>query len=137
MPTIVVPLTDIITDEANPIDLTALPEAEAIAAIKDIYGFLAGNVDVTIVDGIAAITLDDAKANQADQALRTLQRAADQAARGRYNRAIPLYQEVLRTLPDHTEARRELAMALMETGSPADAHVGPLLTIPNSPFPID
>ena len=121
MPTIVVPLADIITDEANPIDLTALPEAEAIAAIKDIYGFLADSVDVTIADGIATITLDDAKAAQADQAQRTLARAADQAARGRYNRAIPLYQEVLRTLPDHTEARRELAMALMETGSPAAA----------------
>ncbi len=36
-------------------------------------------------------------------------------------RAIPLFQEVLRVLPEHMEAGRELAMALMETGSPAVA----------------
>jgi thioredoxin-like negative regulator of GroEL len=121
MSKITVLLKNIVTDEENPVDLTALPEAEAIERIKQIYGFLASVVDVTIADGIATIEFSTQRQQQVNQALRTMEQASKQAKQGRYNRAIPLYQEVLSVLPDHTEARRELAMALMETGSAAAA----------------
>ena len=88
MSTITVPLENIITDEANPIDLTALPEAEAIAHIQEIYGFLAKSVDVSIEDGIATISLSEAKASQVTQALSTFERAGKAAQRGKYIREI-------------------------------------------------
>jgi|694.fasta_scaffold35688_8 Flp pilus assembly protein TadD len=50
-----------------------------------------------------------------------MEQASKQAKQGHYNRAIPMFQEVLSILPDHTDARRELAMALMETGSASAA----------------
>jgi len=121
MSTIIVPLKDIITDDANPMDLTAIPESEAIEQIRNVYGFLSKSVTVTIEEGIATITVDDVKANQESQAMKTLARASKAAQRGKYRRAIPLFQDVLRTLPDHTVARRELAMALVETGGSAAA----------------
>ena len=121
MSKITVPLKNIVTDEENPVDLTALPEAEAIERIKQIYGFLASVVDVTIADGMATIEFSTQRQQQVNQALRTMEQASKQAKQGRYTRAIPMYQEVLSVLPDHTEARRELAMALMETGSAAAA----------------
>ncbi|RIK38232.1 MAG: hypothetical protein DCC55_21740 [Chloroflexi bacterium] len=121
MPTIVVALKDIITDADQPIDLTTLPEPEAVQRIKDIYGFLSADVQVTIADGLATITVPDEKARQANLALRRLEEATRLARRGRINQAIPLYQEVLKLLPEHTQARRDLAMALMETGSHAAA----------------
>ena len=121
MSKITVPLKNIVTDEENPVDLTALPEAEAIERIKQIYGFLASVVDVTIADGMATIEFSTQRQQQVSQALRTMEQASKQAKQGRYTRAIPMYQEVLSVLPDHTEARRELAMALMETGSAAAA----------------
>ena len=121
MPKFTVPLKDIVTDEAQPVDLAALPAAEAAERIKQIYGFLASVVDVTIADDIATIEFSSQKQQQVNQALRTLEQASKQARQGHYNRAIPMFQEVLNVLPDHTDARRELAMALMETGSTAAA----------------
>ena len=40
MADITVPLEEIPTDLENPVDLTTLPEAEAIAHIKELYSFV-------------------------------------------------------------------------------------------------
>lgn len=121
MSTIIVALEDIVTDETKSVDLSSLSPDEAAEEIKRIYSFFATSVEVEIQDGIAAITLPEADAQRINQSLRTLDRASTAAARGRYQQAIPLYREVLKSLPEHTGARRELAMALMETGSHAAA----------------
>lgn len=117
MPTIVVPLDNILTDAANPVDLSALPADQAIERIKEIYSFLPSSAEVTVGNGVATITTADERTRPVNQALRTLEQASRLAKQGKYGRAIPLFQEVLRVIPEHTEARRELAMALMETGS--------------------
>ena len=117
MPTIVVALKDIITDAANPVDLTTLPEHEAERKIRDIYGFVGDLVDVTIDGGIATITLPEEDERKGAQALQKLAQASRIAKRGQYRQAISLYQEVLRVLPGHSEARRELGMAYMEIGN--------------------
>ena len=121
MSVIVVALEHILSDADHPVDLSALPEHEAVERIKDLYGFIRSAVEVTIENGVATITIADEKTQQANQALRTLEQASRLAKQGKVARAIPLFQEVLRVLPEHTEARRELAMALMETGSAAAA----------------
>ena len=82
MPTIIVRLQDIVTDDANPIDLTTLPPDQAVEHIKRIYGFFASSVDVTIRDGIASITLPDSEAERIDQSMRTLERASAAAPQG-------------------------------------------------------
>lgn len=121
MPIIIAPLSEIVTDPDNPIDLTALPADEAIERIKSIYGFLSTAIDVQIDDGIATIKLPEEKGHQINQALSNLERAAKSARRGRYDAAIALYEACLDVLPTHTEARRELAMSLMEVGKNEEA----------------
>lgn len=121
MPTLIVPLRDIITDPDHPVDLTRLPITEAVERIKDLYGFLSTAIDVEIHNGIATITLPEEKGYQVSQALANLERAAKSAGRGRYEAAIALYEGVLETLPAHTRARRDLAMALMEVGRSQEA----------------
>ena len=114
MPIAIIPLSDILTDPERPIDLAALPLAEAVERIKDIYGFLGTLVDVTIDDGMAIITLPEEKARQMERALARFEEADKHAAQGRYAQAIRLYKEGLEVLPAHTRARRDLAMAQME-----------------------
>ena len=117
MPTLAIPLKDILTDAADPVDLTMLPEDEAIAQIKGIYGFLASEVEVAIHNGVAVITLPDAKASKTGQAFDKIAQATRAARGGNYRQAIRYYEEALKVLPDHTDARRDLAMCLFEMGN--------------------
>ena len=67
------------------------------------------------------IELPDAQASRAGSALDKIRQAAKAGRSGRYREAAALYEEALRLLPQHTEARRELAMVQMELGQPAAA----------------
>ncbi len=116
MATLTIRLQDIVVDPEHPIDLTSLPEEEAIAHIKKSYGFLSTSIEVAIQEGIATITLPDEKAERAAEALKTSGRATRAAQRGEYARAIPLFKRVLEDLPAHVDARRDLAMAYLESG---------------------
>ena len=116
MATLEIRLRDIIIDPDRPVDLASLPEAEVIAWIKKTYGFLSSSIEVTIQGDIATITLPEEKAERAAEALRTYGRATRAAQRGEYARAIPLLKKVLEDLPAHAGARRDLAMAYLESG---------------------
>jgi Tfp pilus assembly protein PilF len=116
---VLVPLTDIPSDP--PVDLSALPEAEAVAQIKQIYGYWGSLIDVRIEHGMAVLELPEEQSNKAGAALDKIAQAAKAARAGRYQQAITLYQDALKTLPLHTAARRELAMAQMEVGHHAAA----------------
>ena len=67
------------------------------------------------------IELPDAQASMAGRALDKIRQAAKAGRSGRYREAAALYEEALRLLPQHTEARRELAMVQMELGQAAAA----------------
>ena len=121
MATYLVPLASILTDPDHPVDLTALPPDEAIERIKQLYGFWGPLIDVRIEDGVAVIELPDAQASMAGSALDKIRQAAKAGRSGRYREAAALYEDALRLLPQHTEARRELAMVQMELGQPAAA----------------
>jgi len=113
---ITIPLEDILTDPENPIDLTALPTDEAIQHLTEIYSFLPPESDISITDDLVTLTIPEQDDYRAREALRTYERAVRYAERGKYDRAIRLFREALDVLPAHVDARRNLAMALMETG---------------------
>ncbi len=69
---------------------------------------------------MAVIELPDAQASMAGSALDKIRQAAKAGRSGRYRQAA-LYEEALQVLPQHTEARRELAMVQMELGQAAAA----------------
>jgi len=117
MSTLIVALKDLVTDPDRPLDLASLPEAEAVEHIKAIYRYLGDQVEVTIADGVAVITLPDAHAQRVDRALARFAEAGHASRRGRYAQAIRLYKEGLEILPGHAESRRQLGMAYMENGN--------------------
>ncbi len=121
MSTLLIPLSDILIDPKNPIDLTSLPTDQACEIIRKSYGFLSTAVEVRIEDGIAVISLPEEKSPKLDEALQWLDRGIKKAQEGDYQDAIKLLQRVVEYLPAQTVARRNLAMAYLELGNTEEA----------------
>jgi tetratricopeptide (TPR) repeat protein len=116
MSVVIVPLKQIILDPANPIDLTTLAEVDAIRLIKDSYGFLSSTLDVSIRDGLAVIELKEEHAKRASEAQKDYLKGVKEAQHGNYQKAVKLFSKMLEVVPQHVDARRNLAMAHLEMG---------------------
>jgi tetratricopeptide (TPR) repeat protein len=116
MPMIVIRLADILTSPSDPIDLTALPSDKAEARMRRICHFLPEDARVSVDDDVATIDIPEESAQRAGRAMETHEGAVKLASRGRYQSAIKLLAGVLDVLPNHLDARRNLAMAYMELG---------------------
>jgi Tfp pilus assembly protein PilF len=121
MPIIVLPLREIVLDPENPVDLTALPPEQAIELIKESYGFLSNATDISIESGVLTIHLPDEDAQRIDEAAKWFRHGVKHAESGDYRRAIQLFRRTLERLPNHVEARRNLAMAYLESGEEEQA----------------
>jgi len=117
MVTIIVPLKHIILDPVNPVDLSTLSEKDAIGLIKQSYGFLSPAIDVSIQNGIATIALQEQRADKINEALKFYQKGVKEAQEGAYAKAIKHFSKVIEAIPQHVDARRNLAMAHLETGN--------------------
>ncbi len=118
---IVVKLKDVIIDPADPVDLAAMPAEKAIALIRKAYGFLAANMTFEIHDGSVVITVDEETREDEATAKECFEQGMKQAGAGRYNKAVNLFTRVLDIVPEQTEARRNLAMALVNAGRMSEA----------------
>jgi Tfp pilus assembly protein PilF len=114
--TIIIPLKHIIIDPGQPLDLTAIPEQDAIDLIKKSYGFLSPAIQVSIADGIATIQLEEVRGERIGEALKQYQKGVREAQEGNYQKAVKLFGKVLEVIPQHVDARRNLAMAHLEKG---------------------
>lgn len=112
---IVVKLKDVIIDPVKPVDLTSMPPEKAIALVRKAYGFLAANMTFEIQNDVIVITVDEERQQDEKTAKDCFDRAMKQAQSGRYNKAVDLFTRVIKIVPEHTEARRNLAMALMNS----------------------
>ena len=72
---------------------------------------------MTVDNNIAVISLKEPKQEQVNEALKTYKKAIQEARQGAYNKAIRHFQRVIEIMPEHTEARRNLAMAHLESGN--------------------
>ena len=118
---IVVKLKDVIIDPAKPVDLTAMSAEKAIELLRKAYGFLAANMTFEIRDEMVVITVDYERRQDEEVAKDCFDRGMKQATSGRYNKAVDLFTRALKIVPEHTEARRNLAMALMNAQRFAEA----------------
>ncbi len=114
---ITIPLKHIILDPAKPVDLSAVSEQDAIELIKKSYGFLSSDVDVSIQNGIAFIKLQEQRDEKISEALKLFQKGVRDAQQGSYEKAIKYFEKVIETIPQHIDARRNLAMAHLEEGN--------------------
>ncbi len=118
---LIVKLKDIIIDPAKPMDLAAMPADSAVALIRKAYGFLAANMNFEIQGDKVVITVDQTRMEDEKTAKDCFARGMKQAQSGRYNKAVDLFTRALQLVPEHTEIRRNLAMALMNSGRIAEA----------------
>jgi tetratricopeptide (TPR) repeat protein len=115
MSTVIINLKDFIIEPEKKIDLVSLPPQEAIELIKKSYGFLSSTIDVSIENGCAVISLKEPSPQKADEAQKIYNRGVRDAEQGDYEKAIKRFQQVLEILPIHVDARRNLAMAYLES----------------------
>ncbi len=114
MPSLIIPLSDIISDPDNPIDFARLSPDEALFELLQVYDFLGANFAVAVDEGAVTLTLPEPHPFAQAEADRQMKRAQRAAEKGNYAAAINAFEEALRTLPAHSVARRDLAMACME-----------------------
>ena len=111
-----IPLKDIIIDPSKKIDLLSIPKDEAISLIKNSYGFLSSSIDVSMEGDNAVIKFTEEKAEKVNEALKLYQKGVKEAEKGEYSKAIKTFEKVLEVVPQHVDARRNLAMAYLESG---------------------
>lgn len=99
----------------NP-DTTALQQT----VLKQ-FGFLPQEVQVHAEGDEVVVQFPEGSPAVQEEASRLLERAAEHAPQGNYQKAISLYKRVLELQPHVYEARRDLAMAYMEIGDVENA----------------
>ena len=122
MITLSIPLRDVVIDPEDNPNLLALPKAEAIALLTQAYAFLEAPLTIHIQDEMAVIEADLNSANPTEKNIvRLRENAAREASRGRYSRAVKVYDQILAQAPLLVEVRRDKGMSLLEMGQPEEA----------------
>jgi tetratricopeptide (TPR) repeat protein len=119
--TISIPLADLVLDPEGNLGFSGLTDDALAAELQPYYTFLGPDARVTVEDDTLTITMPDVSSHQEDRARRSYERAVKSAERGNYNRAIPAFEEALNNGPLYAGARRNLAMAYLESGDTATA----------------
>ncbi|HEX7516888.1 MAG TPA: tetratricopeptide repeat protein [Chthoniobacterales bacterium] len=113
--TLAVRLSDL--EFLSPHDLGGgLSTAEIVEVIRKQFGYLPGEVDVEISNGVATIQFEEATEQKQTEARRLLEKAAKRAKSGEFRKAKEIYERVLELDPAMADARRELAMTFFELG---------------------
>jgi len=111
-----IPLKDILIGPGKRFDPSTGSEEDVIALIKKTYGFLAEIMEVSIHEGMVSIKFKNATPEKINEALAKLEKAVKEAQQGRLQKALNLFQEVLAVIPEHVDARRNLAKTYLELG---------------------
>jgi tetratricopeptide (TPR) repeat protein len=120
--TLTIPLRDIVIDPQENPDLLALSDAEVIALLTQAYAFLDAPLTIRLEEETAVIEADLNSGDPTDKNIvRLRENAAREASRGRYSRAVKLYDQILSQAPLLVEIRRDKGMSLLEMGQPEEA----------------
>jgi len=116
-----IPLKDIIMEPGKRFDPSTCSEEDVIALIRKTYGFLAENMEVSVHEGMVRIKFRDATPEKVNEAMAKLEKAVNEAQQRRFLKAMKLFHEVLAVIPEHVDARRNLAKTYLELGNVAEA----------------
>lgn len=98
------------------------PESSIIAAmVRRQFEFLRQPLQIEVGEAAVTITFAEESTRAQDEAIRLAERAAKRANEGNYEKAISLWKRVLELNPSQPKARRDLAMACMESGDSESA----------------
>jgi len=114
---IFIPLKDVFLGPGKRFDPAVNSEAEAIGFIKKAYGVISSAMDVSINEGVVCNAFRDATPAKVNEALQTLSKAVSKAQNGKFSEALKLFKSVLEVIPEHVDARRNLAKVYLELGN--------------------
>ena len=112
-----IPIKDIIIGPGKSLSQGETAENEVIALIKKAYGFLAETMEISIHEGMVRIKFKDATPEKINEAQAKVEKAVKEAQEGRLLKALKLFQDVLAVIPEHVDARRNLAKIYLELGN--------------------
>jgi Tfp pilus assembly protein PilF len=114
---IFIPLKDILLGPGKRFDPAVNSEAEVIGFIKKTYGVISSIMDVWVNEGVVCIVFKDATPAKVNEALQKLSKAVGKAQNGNLSDALKLFKNVLEVIPEHVDARRNLAKVYLELGN--------------------
>jgi len=114
---IYIPLKDILLGPGKRFDPSVNSEAEVIGFIKKAYGIISSTMEVSITDGVVCIAFKDATPARINEALQNFSKGVSQAQNGNLSDALKLFKSVLEVIPEHIDARRNLAKVYLELGN--------------------
>jgi tetratricopeptide (TPR) repeat protein len=114
---IYMPLKDVLLGPGKRFDPAVNTEAEVIGFIKKAYGVISSVMDVSISEGVVCIAFKDATPAKVNGALQKLSKAVGKAQEGKLSDALKLFKNVLEVIPEHMDARRNLAKVYLELGN--------------------
>ena len=130
-------LKDILISIESEEDLTATPSPNTQDRIdlrvKELYSFVKSPIEVTIDGELAKIIIRHEQNKPADETIKTYQRGSKYAEKGDYARAIGYFRTAVTEMPLFVDARRNLGMALMESGRIDEAKTVVIQTIRLNP----
>ena len=94
----------------------ALTGAELQAALRRLLGAVAANADLRVEGDLVTVTPKPVSRVYLDEAQRLYEKAGMRARKGEFEKAAGIYRRVLEIDPSRNDARRDLAMVLVEMG---------------------
>jgi Flp pilus assembly protein TadD len=119
--TVTIQINDLFEFEGQPAPAQR-PETDVIATMaRRQFEFLRQPLQIKVGDSTVTLTFAEESTRAQDEAIRLAERAAKRAAEGHYDKAISLWRRALELNPSQPRARRDLAMACMESGDTESA----------------
>ena len=94
----------------------ALTGAELQAALRRLLGDVAANADLRVEGDLVTVTPKPVSRVYLDEAQRLYEKAGMRARKGEFEKAAGIYRRILEIDPSRNDARRDLAMVLVEMG---------------------
>lgn len=113
---VTIQINDLFEFEGQPVPAQRPDNGIIEAMARRQFEFLRQPLQIEISDNAVTVSFSEESAAAQDEAVRLAERAGKRAAEGNYDKAISLWKRVLELHPSLHKARRDLAMASMETG---------------------
>jgi tetratricopeptide (TPR) repeat protein len=113
---VTIAINDLFEFEGQPVPALRPDDSVVQLMARRQFEFLRLPVQIEIGDRTVTVSFSEESADAQAEAQKLADRAGKRAAEGNYEKAIALWKRVLEIYPSMHRARRDLAMAAMETG---------------------
>ena len=101
--------------------LSGLEGPALVRELRVFLGDVARGADIQVDGTLVTVSHPEPTRHEADEANRLYEKAGHRAHRGEFDKAVGIYRRVLELDPTRHEARRDLAMVLVEKGDAEEA----------------